>query len=87
MELLEGIESSGWTIIKFQRQIASCEPEYDLAITVIKKNGCIFLIYFYTVLHLVTRFAKKILTNGATFARILNLVKLKKKAIMKILFA
>ena len=34
VELLDGMESDGWTMIKFRRQIASCEPEYDIAITV-----------------------------------------------------
>ena len=47
MELLEGIESDGWTVIKFQRQIASCEPEYDLSITVSKKKWVYFSILQY----------------------------------------
>ena len=46
VELLEGIESDGWTVIKFQRQIASCEPDYDLPITVVNKNKCIFQFTF-----------------------------------------
>jgi len=34
VELLDGMESDGWTMIKFRRQIASCEEGYDLEITV-----------------------------------------------------
>ena len=34
IELLDGMESDGWTVIKFRRQKASCEPDYDLPITV-----------------------------------------------------
>ena len=33
IEVLDGIQSDGWTMVKFRRQLASCEP-YDLPITV-----------------------------------------------------
>ena len=34
MDPLEGIEADDWTVIKFRRQIPSCEPQHDLPITV-----------------------------------------------------
>ena len=36
IETLDGMESDGWTVIKFKRQIAACEADFDLTITVSK---------------------------------------------------
>ena len=34
IEVLHGKESDGWTAIKFKRQLAACDPDDDLPITV-----------------------------------------------------
>ena len=39
IELLAGYETDGWTLIKYRRQLASCEPINDLPITVRKTNN------------------------------------------------
>jgi len=34
LDLLDGKESDGWTVIKFKRELAACEDMYDKEITV-----------------------------------------------------
>jgi len=39
VELLDAMELNGWTMFKFRRQLAACEPENDLSITVRLKSS------------------------------------------------
>ena len=49
MELLNGDERDGWTIIKFRRELAACEVDSDQEITVRDDPHCVHLTSFHEI--------------------------------------